>query len=808
MGERSAFGDLLRRYRLAAGLTQEALAERTGLSVRGLSDLERGARRTPQSGTVRRLLRALDLSEAERADLQAVRERRAVANASRAGRQPPSNLPAPLTSFVGREHELAEVGRLLDSSRLLTLVGPGGVGKSRLALEAARPRRGRYPDGVWLVDLAPLADPALLPRTVASVLGVVEGPRRSLEAALVWLLRERDLLLILDNCEHLIEACAGLVERLLGSCPELRVLATSREPLGVGGEQLYDVSPLAVPTEGERDPARLRANEAACFFTERARLARPSFALTEVVGEAVPTICRRLDGIPLGLELAAARLRAMSAAEIAARLDDRFGLLTSGRRTAQPRYRTLRGMVDWSWELLSAPERVLLRRLSVFAGGWTHEAAERVCSGQAAVGSEARTGVAAPRPDDDGDTEHRGGGPTARASTAHGPLPTGTLDALVERSLVVSDDWRGSRRYRLLDTIRSYAEERLREAGEEAAVRGRHQDWYLRLIEASEVEMVGDQLPWMRRMDAELENIRVALDWCRAEPASAERALRASLGIWMYWDTRGHGGEARRRFEELLALLPADRPTPGRVIGQSFYLHVLGSAGDMATFVPLFEETRALAHRISDRVASFWFRRIEIQYLAGTGAPEGPAVARVVLAEQHRSPIPIGDGFLPWYCGIILLGVGELDDAERLFQQAFDTTPLDHVRDLVADFLGMVAFRRGDLMAAQRHFEWALAGSARFLDLRPCAVAVEHLADVAGASGRWERAARLQGAAEMLLDRSNKIPLPIWQLAQARTTAACREALGEAGFAAAFAFGRAMAPEQAIAYALEAAPEA
>jgi non-specific serine/threonine protein kinase len=783
VAERAAFGELLRRYRLAAGLTQEALAERTGLSVRGLSDLERGARRTPHPGTIRRLAQALDLSEAEQADLQAVRDRQAVTGANRVRWSHPASLPAALTDFVGREHELAELGRLLETCRLLTLVGSGGVGKSRLALEAAQSRLGDHRDGVWLVDLAPLSDPALLPRTVASVLGVVEGPRRSLEEALTWLLRERHLLLILDNCEHLIDACAGLVERLLRSCPDLQVLATTRESLGIVGEQLYDVLPLTVPAEGERDPVRLRANEAARFFAERARLTRPNFALTADVAEAVTTICRRLDGIPLALELAAARLRTMSVAEIAPRLDDRFSLLANGRRTAQPRHRTLRGMVDWSWELLGEPERVLLRRLAVFAGGWTREAAEAVCHGAEPGASSAER-------------------------LPHAPLSTldASLESLVDRSLVVTDDWRGSRRFRLLDTIRTYAEERLREAGEEAALRRRHQSWCFGLLERSEDEMAVDQLAWLRWMDAELENIRVALDWCRVEPDTVERALCASLGIWMYWDMRGHGSEARRRFEELLALLPADSLTPGRVIGQTFYAHVLGSLGDLATLLPLFEKTRSQARQLGDRAASFWFGWLELQYLSATGDPAGPAAARAALSQQSESPMPLGDSLLPWCCGIIMLGAGALDDAERLLRQAIEATGPGHVRDLATDFLGMVAFRRGNLPAAQRHFQQALAGSARFLDLRPCAVAVEHLADVAGASGHWERAARLQGASEMLLDLSNKIPLPIWQLQPAKTTAACRDALGEEAFAAAVTTGRAMTQDEAIAYALEEVP--
>jgi non-specific serine/threonine protein kinase len=727
---------------------------------------------------LQRLVQALDLSETEVADLRALRDRRAATNVTRTRRQPPSNLPTPVTGFVGRERELAEIQQLLDTRRLLTLVGPGGVGKSRLTLEAAWSRLERYTDGVWLVDLAPLPDAALLLRTVASVLGVIEGPRRSLEAALAWLLRERDLLLVVDNCEHLLGPAASLVERLLRNSPRLRVIATSREPLDVSGEQLYDVSPLAVPAEGERDPARLQASEAARFFTDRARLTQPRFALTEDVAEAVTTICRRLDGIPLALELAAARLRTLSVAEIAPRLDDRFSLLTSARQGAERRHRTLREMVDWSWDLLSEPERVLLRRLAVFAGGWTREAAEEV------TGSRLQ-GL------DLGDIMHE---PSSIAET---------LASLVERSLVVCDDWRGSRRYRLLDTIRGYAEERLRESDEEPALRRAHQQWCIRLLEESTAEMSGDQLAWLRMMDAELENIRAALDWCRAEPNTAELALQASFGIWIYWDTRGHGDEARQRLEELLTLLPKGPPTRGGVIGRCFYLHVLGSMGVLTPVIPLLEETRELAHRLDDRAASFWFRWIELQYFAASGDPGGPAAARAALAEQRAAPMPLGDTFVPWYCGLILLGSGELEEAECLLRQTLETAVLNHVRDLAMDFLGMVLFRRGDIEAAQRHFQQALAGSARFQDLRPCAVTLEHLADVAGRLGRWGRAARLQGASEMLMDRSNKIRLPFWQLEPASTADACRAALGEDAFAAAFAAGRAMTPEQAIEYALE-----
>ena len=297
-------------------------------------------------------------------------------------RRPPGNLPEELTTgFVGRRRELGRVAEAVRSRRLVTLVGPGGVGKTRLALEAARLHADPHLDGIWLVDLAGLSDPALIPRAVASALSVVEGQRRSLDEALERVLHERSLLLVLDNCEHLIGACANLVDRLLRAYPSLHVLVTSREPLAIGGEQLVEIAPLPVPRpEDDRDARRLRANEAAQLFALRARAVRSDFLLTEESCEAVAAICRRLDGLPLALELAAARLRTMTLTEISRGLDDRFRLLSGSSRSARVEHRTLRGMVDWSWELLTGRQRVLLRRLAVFAGGWTGEAAEYVCA--------------------------------------------------------------------------------------------------------------------------------------------------------------------------------------------------------------------------------------------------------------------------------------------------------------------------------------------------------------------------------------------------------------------------------------------
>ena len=394
---------------------------------------------------------------------------------------PPSNLPLQLSSFVGREKELAEVRRLLQDTRLLTLTGPGGCGKTRLAVVAANELLGRFEDGVWLVELAPLADPSLVPQAVASTLGVRERPGSSLAVALSDYLRTRKLLLILDNCEHLIDACAELAEAWLHSSPGLRVLATSREALGITGEVAWPVPSLSLPDLRRLpDLESLPRYESARLFVERTAAVRPDFTLTEQNASAVAQVCYRLDGIPLAIELAAARTKVLSVEEIAARLGDSFRLLAAGSRTAMPRQRTLHATMDWSHKLLGQKERVLFRRLSVFAGGFTLEAAESICAGEELQRDEVLE----------------------------------LLSQLVDKSLVVAQERDGAARYRLLETVRQYGRERLEEAGEAALVREQHAGHYLAVAEEAEPELKGErQLAWLERLEQEHDNLRVAMAW-------------------------------------------------------------------------------------------------------------------------------------------------------------------------------------------------------------------------------------------------------------------------------------------------------
>jgi predicted ATPase/class 3 adenylate cyclase len=433
----------------------------------------------------------------------------------------PHNLPVQLTSFVGREREMAELKPLLASSRLLTLTGPGGTGKTRLALRLAAEESDSFAAGVWLVELAPLADPTLVPHTVAATLGVQEQPGRALLDVLRDYLRAKSLLLLLDNCEHLIEACAQLVEALLRAAPSLRILASSREALGIAGETAYRVPSLTVPQRRQpHDLDTVARNDCVRLFVERATAALPSFRLTAMNAPAVAEIGRRLDGIPLAIELAAARTRVVPPEQIAARLDDRFRLLVGGSRTALPRHQTLLALIEWSHELLTAPERVLLRRLSVFAGGWSLDAAQAVCGD--GLGAEVLE----------------------------------TLAHLVDKSLVdvaePVDTAEG--RYHLLETIRQYAHTKLQEAGEAERIRDRHLAYFIHFAEEAEPHLRrAEQLAWLDRLEREHDNLRAALAWA-LDSAKSDQALQLAGALSHFWILRGKITEGYKWLGDALAL--------------------------------------------------------------------------------------------------------------------------------------------------------------------------------------------------------------------------------------------------------------
>jgi predicted ATPase/class 3 adenylate cyclase len=750
----------------------------------------------------------------------------------------PHNLPLQLTSFVGRDHELAEVRRLLQTTRLVTLTGTGGCGKTRLALQAAADLLPAYPAGVWLVDLAPLADPALVPATVATAVGVREAAGQPLLATLVGALHPRHLLLLLDNCEHLVEACAQLVDAVLRGCPRVQVLATSREALGIAGETPWRVPSLPQPPpDAVVPPERLVRYDAVRLFLDRAVAARPGFAVTNQNAPAVAQVCWRLDGIPLAIELAAARVRALGAEQLAGRLDDRFRLLTGGSRTALPRQQTLQATVAWSHDLLTEAERRFFARLAVFAGGWTLEAAEEVCAGEGVEGAEVLD----------------------------------LLTRLLDKSLVVAEAQApaGDLRYRLLETLRQYARQRLAAGDGAEATRRRHAAYYLAVAErAAEHQDGADQDSWLLELEVEHDNLRAALGWASAtargagEATGADEADRGPAGasplltawrlaaaLFWFWFLRGHWREMDAALDELIALPVGTRPaavaTRAQLLGLAGFFSLQGGRAyewgrrlveeSLALYTALgdrreilrarsrLEEDPARRRRLweevlaLDRVAGDRRATAEtLYYLAGdvaygrAGAPD-PALARVLYTESLHLRQTLGDrlfaaqalsrlGFLAREEGDPAGALPLLEESLATFRQMGNQF---HVAWALRN-LGNAAGDLGDRALARARFREAVAIEGELGYTTAVATSLEMLAGLDVAEGRPDRAIRLAGAAAALrgTDRGWRSPRDQAQLE--RDLALAREVLGEPAAAAAWNAGQRMTPKQAVAYALEA----
>ncbi|MFN8634192.1 MAG: tetratricopeptide repeat protein [Chloroflexota bacterium] len=679
--------------------------------------------------------------------------------------EPRHHLPVRLTSFVGRERELTEVAGLLDRARLVTLVGAPGVGKTRLALELAQRLTDeawdRFADGIAFVELASLTEPTFVPNVVAAALGIQERADRPLLALLAEQLATRHLLLVLDNCEHLILACATLVETLLPSAPGLVVVATSREPLRAEGEVTWRVPSLSIPdaeyrTQPGTDPAaELTRFESARLLLDRARAAVPAFTLTSDDARAILTICRRLDGIPLAIELAAARVSALSVAEIATRLDSRLALLSGGRRTALPRQQTLRGAIDWSYDLLTDEERRLLRRLAVFAGGCT------VGAGCWVAGHG-------------GDLE-----PTS-APIAQDPI-SDTLDvlvSLVDKSLVQIDDRAGpERRYRLLEMVRQYGLEKLRDAGEELATRRRHLVWCAELARLGRSGVLGpDGAVWAERLTAELDNARAALAWSLEEPdrVNVSLGLRIAHGFQPLWFQRDHLLEGWHWLEQLLAAdprsdddlasdsddraadpdlqaclpdPPADIPDPHPRVGALLDLTSMAlplrrlEQGEAAA-----EEALALARRVGDRHG-------EAAALSLLGSNIYRAAGQYERAiEQLAESLPIFRqlGHRGWIVhALIEIGEtvghhGDLDRAQPLLEEAVALAREDGAPwqiGLSLKNLGVVMYRQGDLDRGQALLNESLVVFERIRATRGLSFAHWDLGHLFLARGDPQRAA-------------------------------------------------------------------
>ncbi len=743
-------------------------------------------------------------------------------------------------------------GRLTRTgNRLITLTGSGGVGKTRLALEVAHAAQSHYPHGVWFIDLAPLNDPRLVPQAVVATLEIYRTPDRAVLSVLIDHVRDKRLLLVLDNCEHLIEACAQLADQLLQHCLELHLLATSREALGIQGEASVRVPSLSLPPIEQPTPEVLAQSEAVQLFLDRATAASPDFALTAANAPTVMQVCRRLDGIALAIELAASRVKLLKVEQIAARLDDAFHLLTGGSRTALPRQQTLAATIDWSYNLLTDHERALLQRFAVFAGGWTLEAAEAIGVGE---GLE-RYAI------------------------------LDLLTQLVNKSLVVVEQTQTEEaRYRLLDTIRQYAREKLAATDENAAVRQRHLIFFLQLAERAEPELQRpDQAAWLNRLEVEYDNLRTALDW--ACLTDAEAGLRLGGALRQYWYVRGYWNEGRTWLARILDLPAAQARTIARAQALNSAAYLAHMQGDATSAERLYEESIAIRREVGDtnegimhalrvygnsihfthdkvRGRALIEESLAIARAAGNQtemawslfdlglimrAEEQPDAARALLEEslalQRAVQNPSGIGLTLGILGNEALDRGEVERGRALIEESLHFThqvgdkyglvgssgelarvawlqhDLPHAVQLgteslaLAQELGMIhivqnmlselgwmMLQQNDAVSAQHYFAEALnllRDSQRQDLIYGC---LGGMAGVAVTQDQFERAATLWGKVNALRD------LPPWlPLTQdiERLSIEIPSHLSEAKFAAAWAKGQAVSDEQAIAYVLD-----
>ena len=726
------------------------------------------------------------------------------------------NLPAQATSFVGRAAELAELRALISGgSRLVTIAGPGGIGKSRLALQVAAEALDGAGDGVWLAELAPVADPELVARTVAAVLGVREEPGRPALDTLVETVGDRHLLVVLDNAEHVLGAAAKLADAIVRSCPRACLLVTSREPLGVGGEHVFRVPSLPVPPADLAAPDKLAAFESVQLFAEHAAMHRQGFALDEANAAAVAAICVRLDGIPLALELAAARLGSLSVSEISSRLDQRFRLLTGGSRTALPRHQTLRALIDWSYDLLSSEERVVLDRLSVFAGGWTLEAAEAV---------------------------------TAVGGTADWQV-LDLLAALVDKSLVQAEDFYGSTRYRLLETVRQYAAERLaqRPGSELGETRAAHRDHYLTLVETAAPQLRGwDAAVWLDRLEVEFDNIRAALAFSVTDPHGAEPGLRLAAGLRAFVFSRGHSGEVLEALGALLGRPDAREPT--RYLARALITNCkLLTHFDRSPNIPsMAEEAITIARGLADDAlaadalaALNWFSFLQGDLSAALArADEAVALARaagnptqLVVALGHRAVFKAETGDLDASIAdyqevlslarasgdnytlvvtLVNLGVdqivaGEFPAALAYLQDAIkvaDAHGYQHLSAAAEMNLGFAYLMNGDAASARRLLVGVLDRARATSEMTWAHSALLGLALAAGADGDPAVAATLHGAADHQYEEAGQAFDAKESKMRASDHVRLRTALGDAAFEAAYARGRTLGQADAIALAM------
>lgn len=794
-----SFGDQLRRLREAATLTQEELASRAGLTAKGVAALERGRRQRPYPHTIAALADALGLSGEERSRFVGATQRRASTQPAPTIEHPP--LPTPPTGLVGREEEIAAIVALLASgTRLVTLLGPGGVGKTSLGLTVASAIAPRFRDGAAFAALAQLDDPALVLPAIAAALGLREAGGQPSGDLVHAHLGNRKLLLVLDNCEHVL-AAAPEVAALLAACPQLTILATSRAPLRLRGEREWTVAPLPLP-DLTRLPtvADIAGNPSVALFVSRAQDVAPDFALTQANAAAVAAICRRLDGLPLALELAAARIRLLNPTELLARLDRALPLLAGGPRDLPARQRTMRDTIAWSYDLLTAAEQRLFRHLAVFANGWDLAAAEAVDGGEWAVDRGQKAGASQQQPPSS--AVH------SSQSTVHNLSSTDTLEtlaALLEQSLVVAEPQEdGATRYRLLAAVREFARERLEALGEGEEVRRRHAEHYLALAERAESELSGpEQGHWLERLEREHDNVRLALPWTLAS-GRHDLAVRFGWALHIFWAMRGHHQEGRRWMEAALASCALSDVEEARALAAAGLLARMH--GDFTTATlrlqAALDRFRALNDR--PRVLVTLSRLGQAARFAGEYerakalATEGLALAREMGDEER----------VVWMLdvlGAVALAERDFAGAKAIFTEALPLA--DKSGDLrylsgMQTNLATAALGEGDFVAAAKYARASLTSSAPLAIRRGITRALDILGSIAAAQDEPTRATRLFGGAEGLRESDGLAQWSADRELYERQLPALRSTLGEEGYAAAWAEGRAMTLDEAVALAL------
>jgi len=807
----TSFADLLRHLRTAAALSQEELAVRAGLSLRGISDLERGVRRAPHLNTVRVLADALGLGPEERQALLAAARPGtgpATADAAPAGYAP---LPLPLTSLLGREREIATLVSLLRAgeNRLVTLTGAGGSGKTRLALEVGARLQGAFADGSHFVDLAPVREVQLVLPTLAGALGVRERAGQSLLETLSRYLAPKHLLLLLDNCEQVLGA-APQIAALVAACPHLSVLATSRAALRVRGERDVPLPPLPLPGSDRRSSvAELAAVPSVALFLERAVANQPTFALSPENAAAVAAICRRLDGLPLAIELAAAWVRILPPTALLERLEQRLLLLTGGSRDLPPRQRTMRDAIAWSYDLLAPQEQALFRCLAVFAGGWTLEAAEIV-----SCGGDALTVLA-------------------------------ELESLIAASLMqVGEQPDGEWRFRMLETVREFGMEQLAQHGELDAVSRRHAEYFLALARAGEAAILaGQPSEWLPRLEAEQANLRAALSWLR-DHEEYDLGLRLAIALGGFWHVRSANAEGRMWLERFLASPSADDAAgtdqiaalrwagelaglegdltaaqrhlekslslarrAGDTVGVASALRAIGSAlfqqGQVAACIAPFSEAIALTRQLGDQRQTAFL----LAYLATAVAHQGDfGRAETLVAESQELFGALGDtgsfeasvGLLSE--GLIALMEGNLDRAEERFNAALSLGKTLDAKAIVSATLGglgqIALERRRDIVAAGYFREGLIQGGDGDY---PLGVAwnLLGLMRLASRHGRLPAAARLVGGVDAFSELIQALPPAVVATYEAVVTRV-QTSLGHPDFTATRQAGRDLPLEEMI----------